>query len=70
MNKYIDVDNGHNNGMITSLLFSSSPLGKMANTFADDIFKCIFVNGNVRISFEILLIFVPTDSNDNKSALV
>ena len=45
------------------------PLNKMADTFADDIFKSIFLNENVRILVQISLKFVPRDSNDNKSAL-
>ena len=38
--------------------------------FANNIFKCIFLNENVRISIQILLIFVAKGSIDNKSALV
>ena len=40
----------------------------MADTFADDIFKRIFLNENVRIIVKISLKFVPEGSNDNKSA--
>ena len=32
---------------------------KMADMFADDIFKCIFLNENIWISINISLIFVP-----------
>ena len=46
------------------------PLDKMADTIADDIFKHIFLNEDVRILIQILLKFVPMGSNDNKSALV
>ena len=37
---------------------------------ADDIFKRIFVNENVKISIRISLKFVPDGPIDNKSALV
>ena len=37
---------------------------------ADDIFKNIFVNKNVRISIGISLTFVPSGPIDNKCALV
>ena len=46
------------------------PLDKMADTIADDIFKHIFLNEDVRILIQILLKFVPMGSNDNKSASV
>ena len=42
----------------------------MAAILAEDIFKCIFFNKNVRISIQISLKFVPKGSIDNKSALV
>ena len=38
--------------------------------FADDTFKRIFLNENVRISFKISLKFVPMDPINNNSALV
>ena len=38
--------------------------------FADDIFKCIFLNGNVWISTDISLKFVPRGPIDNIPALV
>ena len=38
--------------------------------FADDTFKCIFLNENVRISFKISLKFVPLGSINNIPALV
>ena len=44
------------------------PVDKMADTFADDIIKRIFLNENVWISIQISLKFVPRGSNDNKSA--
>ena len=42
----------------------------MADTFADAIFKRIFLNENIRISIMISLKFVPRVPNDNKSTLV
>ena len=42
----------------------------MAATFADDTFKCIFLNENVLISIKISLKFVPEGPIDNKSVLV
>ena len=38
--------------------------------FADDIFKCIFLNENIRISIEISLKFVPKGPINNNKALV
>ena len=38
--------------------------------FADDPFKCIFLNENVRISIKISLKFVPKGPINNKSALI
>ena len=38
--------------------------------FPDDIFKCIFLNENVRISIEVSLKFVPKGSISNIPALV
>ena len=38
--------------------------------FADDIFKCIFVNDNIWIPIGISLNFIPNDLIDNVSALV
>ena len=42
----------------------------MAAIFADDIFKCIFMNEKFRIEMEISLKFVPKGSIDNISTLV
>ena len=42
----------------------------MAAILADNIFKCIFLDENVRISIKISLKFVPKGPTDNKSALV
>ena len=52
------------------LLLTHLPLDKMADTFADNIFKRIFFNENVRLLIQISVKFVPRGSNDNKSALV
>ena len=45
-------------------------IGKNGRHFADDIFKRIFLNENVRISIQFSLKFVLKDPIDNKSALV
>ena len=42
----------------------------MAAILADDIFKCIFLSENDRISIKISLTFVPRSPIDNKAALV
>ena len=42
----------------------------MAAILADDIFKCLFLNGNDRISIKISLKFVPRGPIDSKPALV
>ena len=44
------------------------PLDKIAAILADDIFKCIFLNENVRILIQLSLKFVPKGPIDNKSA--
>ena len=46
------------------------PLDKMAAILADDIFICIFLNGNYRIQFQISLKYIPRSPIDNKPALV
>ena len=46
------------------------PLHKMAAILADDIFKCMFLNENDRISIQISLKFVPRNPIDKKAALV
>ena len=38
--------------------------------FADDTFKCIFLNENVRIAIKISLKFVPKGPSNNNLALV
>ena len=52
------------------VLFTHLPLDKMGAILADDIFKRIFLNDNVRISIEISLKFVPKGSINNKPGLV
>ena len=42
----------------------------MAAIFQDDIFKCIFLNENVKISIKISLKFVPKSPINNIPALV
>ena len=42
----------------------------MAAILADNIFKCIFMNENDRISIHISLNFVPMSPIDNKPTLV
>ena len=54
-----------------SFTVNSSPPGKkMAAILADDIFKRIFLNENVRILIKISLGFVPNGLIDNNRALV
>ena len=45
--------------------FNSSPPDKMAASLADDIFKCIFLNENDRISIQISLKLVIRGPIDN-----
>ena len=42
---------------------------KMADIFADNLFKCIFLNENVWNSIKISLKFVPKGPNNNIPAL-
>ena len=70
---WLDVDHNFHFWMLSNMLvtmLTHIPLGKMANTLADEIFQRIFLNENIRISIKISLKFVPRGSNDNKSALV
>ena len=53
-----------------SIFLYSSPHGQNVRHFTDDIFKCIFLNENIRISIEISLKFVPKVPIDNIPALV
>ena len=50
--------------------FSSSPPGQNGRHFADNIFKCIFLNEKFDISIRISLKFVHKGPIDNKPALV
>ena len=56
-------------GKIDGMFSSSSPRQNGCH-FADDIFKCIFVNEKFRILIKLLLKFVPTGPIDNNPALV
>ena len=56
--------------MVVALLLTHLPLNKMATILADNIFKCSFLNENVRISTKISLKFVNKGRIDNMSALV
>ena len=53
-----------------SLPLTHLPLDKIAAILADDIFKRIFFNKNIRISIPISLKFLPKGPINNKSALV
>ena len=55
---------------LTKRYFNSSPPGQKDHHFADDVFRCIFVNENICIWIQISLKFVPERPFDNKSALV
>ena len=50
--------------------FSSCPPGQNGHHFADDIFRCIFVNEKFCIFIKISLKFVPKGPIDNNPALV
>ena len=49
---------------------NSSPPGQNGRHFADDIFKCIFVNEEFCIFIKISLKFIPKGPIDNNPALV
>ena len=51
------------------LTLTHLPLDKMVAILAEDIFKRIFVNKNVRIFIQISLKFVPNGPIDNKPSL-
>ena len=53
---------------VTSL--NASPPGQNGRHFADDIFKCIFLNENARISLNISLKFIPKVRINNIPAFV
>ena len=46
------------------------PVTKMAAIVADDIFKCIVLHENCRITIQISLKLVPRSPMDNKAAFV
>ena len=50
--------------------FLFAPQCDTLTILADDIFKHIFFNGNIRISIQVSLKFVPKGLIDNTSALV
>ena len=52
------------------MFLNSSTPGQNGRHFADNIFRCIFVNENFCILIKILSKFVPKGPIDNKSALV
>ena len=54
----------------TVTVINSSPLGQNGCHFANDNFRCIFVNEKFRILIKIALKFVPQGPIDNISALV
>ena len=49
---------------------NSSSTGQNGHLFADNIFRCIFVNEKFCILIKILLKFVPQDPVDNNPVLV
>ena len=57
-------------GIMTTPCFNSSPSRQNGRHFADDIFRCIFLNGNVSIWIKMSLNFVPKGSINNIPALV
>ena len=52
------------------LMFNTLKLRQNGRRFADDTFKCTFLNENVRISIKISLKFVPNGPINNNPALV
>ena len=51
-------------------LLNSSLPGQNGRHFADDIFRCIFMNGKFCILIKISIKFVPKGATDNNPALV
>ena len=51
-------------------LFDTSPPSQNGRHFADDIFKCIFMNEKFRVLIQISLKFIPRGLIENKAALV
>ena len=62
----------HVHSTLLHLIITVNTLGPGRNRrhFADDIFKCIFLNGNVWVLIQILLKFVPKGPINNIPALV
>ena len=58
------------NSTCKGLMFSSSPPWQNGCHFADDIFRCIFMNENFWILIKDSLKFVPKGAIDNNPALV
>ena len=54
----------------TRTYVNSSPPGRNGRHFADDVFKCIFLNKKICILIQISLKFVPKGPIDNNPALV
>ena len=52
------------------VMLTHLPLDKMAATFADDIFKCIFLNKKFCILIQISVKFIARGPIGSKSALV
>ena len=66
------VDSAHQ-GPVTlgfDAYFKSFPPGQNGRHFADDVFRCIFVNEKFCTLIKISLKFVPKGSIDNNPALV
>ena len=51
------------------IYFQHTEAGTNGRHFPDDIFKCIFLNGNVLISIKFSLKFVPKGQMNNIPAL-
>ena len=52
------------------VVYRQSPTGQNGRRFADDIFKCIYINEKSCILFRISLNFVTVGLIDNSPALV
>ena len=61
---------GYVTGLRLIKLLTHLPLDKMAVIWADDKFKCIFLNEYDRIFILISLKFIPMSPFDNKPALL
>ena len=59
-----------NVSFVNIIIIDSSLPGQNGRHFADDIFRCIFVNEKLCILIKISLKFVPKDLIDNYSTLV